>query len=120
MNAQQQLAQQIHHEVLRMQNMFANVIAEMESDLERLKKNDKVPPELIAKRDMQIDTLIKYNNKVDDMLQAYKLAMLNARVEIITLDGMLWQALKSEKTAFETLMHTLVKIPKKAQTAGGS
>ncbi len=90
---------------IRAQSNFANVIQEMEAELKRMRDNDRVPQDVINKKDDQIETLIAYNNKIDDLFNLYKLATLNLQVELMATNELLWQALKSNDSAFTVLMH---------------
>lgn len=67
---------------LRTQTQFAEVVRELDADLKRMRENEKIPYEIINKRDEQIETLISFNNKADSLLEGYKYAMLNLQCEI--------------------------------------
>lgn len=99
-------------EYVRAQSLFAEVIKQLEAELERMKNNERVPQAVVDQKDLQIDTLIKFNNTIDDLFNLYKLHTINQQLEIEATNDMLWQALKSEKTAFEVLMNKLVHVPK--------
>jgi hypothetical protein len=107
--------EQVHIEFTRAQAMLQNVVAELESDLDRMRNNDKVPMELIEKKDSQIEMIIRFNDCVDSLFSLYKLTTINQRAELVATNMMLWDALKSKNTAFETLMHRLVTVPKQKQ-----
>lgn len=96
-------------EFIQIQSQFANVIRELEEDLTRMRDNERVPQEIITKRDEQIETLIKYNNKIDDLLTAFRICILNYHGELIWANGTLWEALKSNQTAFELFMNDFRK-----------
>lgn len=107
-----QLLEKLRSDYTRAQSQFAEVIQQMESELHRMRENDKIPQHLVDQRDLQIETLIKFNNRIEDLFNVYKLTNLNLQVELMATHHMLWEALKSESTAFEVLMHKLVKVPK--------
>jgi hypothetical protein len=95
-------------EYVRAQAQFAGVIQELEADLKRMKDNERVPHEVVLKKDLQIESLIQFNNRIDDLFQVYKLATINYHYELLFTNDMLWRALKSNDTAFEVLMKELV------------
>jgi hypothetical protein len=107
--------EQLQVEFTRAQAMLQNVVAELESELERMRGNDKVPIDLIEKKDTQIEMVIRFNDCVDALFTLYKLTTINQRAELVATNMMLWDALKSKNTAFETLMHRLVTVPKQKQ-----
>lgn len=102
---------QLRTDYVRAQSQFVIVIQELEAELKRMQENERIPQELIDKKDAQIETLIRFNNKIEDLLNGYKLGTLSLRIELMAVDKMLWDAIKSDKPAFNTLMHDLVKIP---------
>lgn len=99
-------------EYTRLQSVFAGIIQELEAELKRMKDNERIPQDVIDRKDLQIENLIKFNNAIDDLFNLYKLTNINITLELHATHDMLWQALKSEKTAFEVLMHKLVTTPK--------
>lgn len=99
-------------EFTRAQAMVTNVITELELELERMRNSEKVPHDLVVKKDLQIEHLVRFNNSIDDLFNVYKLLVINQRSQLVATNMMLWDALKSQQTAFEVLMHRLVKTPK--------
>jgi hypothetical protein len=97
-------------EFTRTQMQFATAIQELEGELQRMKDNERVPQELVTKKDSQIETLIQYNDRVDDLLHVYRLSLFNLQAELLATNSMLWDAMKSERSAFEVLMHQHKKI----------
>ncbi|HMG94336.1 MAG TPA: hypothetical protein VK589_29955 [Chryseolinea sp.] len=91
-------------EFVQIQSQFATVIQELEADLARMRDIDRIPQEIITKRDEQIETLIRYHNKADDLMSAFRLCTMNYHGELIWLRSTLWEALKSNQTAFELFM----------------
>lgn len=100
----------LRSDFVRMQSQFATVISEMEDELRRMRDNDKVPHDLVTKKDEQIETLIRFNNKIDDLLNVYRHAMINYHYELMWTNQTLWDALKSDQPAFQLLMHQVSKV----------
>lgn len=97
-------------EFIRAQAAFANVIQDMEAELQRMKDNERISQELVEKKDSQIDTLISFNNKIDDLISVYKMALANYHFELLWTNDMLWKALKSDKPAFDTFMNDVHRV----------
>jgi hypothetical protein len=97
-------------EFIRAQANFATVIQDMEAELERMKNNERISQDLVTKKDAQIETLINFNNKIDDLISVYKMAVINYHYELLWTNDMLWKALKSEKPAFEIFMNDVQRV----------
>jgi hypothetical protein len=105
------LIEQLRADYIRAQAQFATVIQELEAELSRMRDNEKVPQDLVDKKDAQIETLIRYNNRIEDLFNVYKLSNLNLHIELTATHQMLWQAIKSDKPAFDILMRKPKNIP---------
>jgi hypothetical protein len=73
---------------VRCQSRFLNVIQELENELQRIKEK-KLSDELINIKDLQIENLVSFYNQVDELIQYYKLALANTRIENHFLTEML-------------------------------
>jgi hypothetical protein len=71
---------QLHHNWLRASANFTNAHQQLEEELTRMRER-KVAQEYIDKKDLQIELLVTFFNDTDELLQAYKLALTNARLE---------------------------------------
>jgi hypothetical protein len=96
---------------VRAQTLFTDVISELEEELKRMKKSDKVPQEFIDQKDAQIDNLVRYNNTVEDVFNWYKLMTISLKMELAMMDKMLWQVVHNNKEAFEETMKNITKVP---------
>ncbi|MBZ0246327.1 MAG: hypothetical protein K8H85_10295 [Cyclobacteriaceae bacterium] len=79
----------LHLAWTRSSALFMSSHQELEEELKRMKLNNKVPQEFIDKKDFQIESLVEYYNTTDELIQAYKMALSNARIENHFLTEML-------------------------------
>jgi len=75
-------------ELIRAGATIANVIQDMERELQRM-KDKKISQEYIDNKDSQIQTIVTYYNQVDELFNAYKLTVLNEKIENHFLTEML-------------------------------
>jgi hypothetical protein len=68
-------------EVLQSSTSIANLIAELDAELARM-RDRKLAAELIDKKDAQIECLINYYNKVNDLLNYYQLTTANLNQQL--------------------------------------
>ena len=66
-------AQNLKSEWLREASSLMNVIRDMESELKRMKANDKVKPEFIQAKDNQINELVNFYNATDKLINNYQM-----------------------------------------------
>ncbi|MGL6121673.1 MAG: hypothetical protein ACRC1W_01290 [Shewanella sp.] len=104
--------EQLRTQYTRAQSQFATVIQEMEAELQRMKDNERIPEGVLSKKDWHIDTLIGFNNRIEELFAVYKLVVINYHYELIWTNEMLWKAIKSDKPAFEVFMSDVKKIRK--------
>jgi hypothetical protein len=95
----------------RQSGVIQTIVGEMENELDRM-RNKGTSLEWIEKKDSQIEALVTFANTVDELVKVYSLMVINQRAEHSATTMMLWDALKSQQTAFEVLMKRLVTIPK--------
>lgn len=96
-------------EFVRTQSRFATVIQELEADLTRMRDNERIPQEIITKRDEQIETLIGFNNKIEDLIKIYQMALINYHYELQWTDNMLWRAMQKNHDAMNEFIEGLSK-----------
>lgn len=72
---------QAHTDLLRAGARMANLIQQLEGELERMKAKG-VNQEFIDAKDSQIEELVKYHNQVDELFSFYKLITLNYRMQL--------------------------------------
>jgi hypothetical protein len=87
----------------RSQAEFANVIQDLEAELKRMRENERIPQDLVNKKDEQIETLIRFNNRIEDLFNAYKLHNINLQAEMMATQRALWELLKTEQKMTEFL-----------------
>jgi adenylate kinase family enzyme len=66
---------------LRAGATVANVIQELERELERMRER-KVQQEFIDDKDEQIQKIVEFYNQVDELIQFYKLMNLNMKLQL--------------------------------------
>jgi hypothetical protein len=66
---------------LRSGSSLANLIQELEKELQRMKSKG-LPQDLIEAKDDQIQSIINYHNQVDDLIAFYKLITLNLKFQL--------------------------------------
>jgi len=81
-------AKNLQNELIRAGATIANVIQDMERELKRMKER-KVAQEYIDSKDEQIQSIVSYYNQVDELFNAYKLTVLNLKLENHFLTDML-------------------------------
>lgn len=89
----------LHIAWTRSSALFMSAHQELEEELKRMKLNTKVPQEFIDKKDFQIESLVEFYNSTEELMQAYKLALANAKIENHFL-----MELAARKTPLEELM----------------
>lgn len=65
---------------LRKSAMFMNQIQDMEAEITRMKER-KVQQEIIDRKDLQVENLVNFYNDTDELMQLYKITLLNLRLE---------------------------------------
>lgn len=78
----------LHTAWLRASASFTNAHQQLEDELQRM-KDKKLAQELIDRKDEQIETLTAFFNQTDELVQALRLALANAKVENHFLTEML-------------------------------
>lgn len=78
----------LHTELIRAGATIANVIQDMERELQRM-RDKKLSQEYIDQKDTQIQTIVNYYNQVDELIGIYKAMLTNTRLENYFLMEML-------------------------------
>jgi hypothetical protein len=71
---------QLHVDWLRAAATFSHVHQQLEEEIQRMRER-KLSQDLIDKKDLQVEALVTFFNQTDELMQAYKLALANARIE---------------------------------------
>lgn len=91
---------------LRAGSTVANVIQDMERELERMKER-KVSQDFIDAKDQQIQQIVEYFNQVDELVQFYKLVNLNLKVQLIEACNYIIKTAEKDEVQQEFLMKYL-------------
>lgn len=80
---------QLHTSWLRAAALFTTTHQQLEDELQRLRAKPNVPQEIIDKKDAQIEMLVSFYNQTDELVQAYRHALAQGRMENHFLTEML-------------------------------
>lgn len=72
--------QRIETAFVQSQASLITVVGELDKELERMKQRN-LSDDLIATRDLQIDTIVRFSNDADEAFQFYKASLLQLRLE---------------------------------------
>jgi hypothetical protein len=98
----------LHNEWLRSSAQFSNVLQQLEGELQRM-RDRKISQELIDSKDCQVQALVDFYNQTDELLQSYRLALANARMENHFLTDILSRKLTIEEIMkFKPSTHVLI------------
>ncbi len=81
-------ARSLHSAWLRASVFFTNAHHQLEDELVRM-RDKKLPQELIDRKDEQIEQLVNFFNQTDELVQAYRHELAQARIENHFLTDML-------------------------------
>ena len=79
---------QLHNDWLRAGAQFSEAHRQLEDELRRMRER-KVEQQYIDKKDNQIEMLVDFFNKTDEILNAYRFALANSKAENYFLTEML-------------------------------
>lgn len=82
------MTKQLHVTWLRSSALFTSVHQQLEEELQRMREK-KLSQDLIDKKDLQIQNLVEYFNQTDELMNAYRLQAINAKLENVILIEML-------------------------------
>jgi hypothetical protein len=91
---------------LRAGGTVANLIQDLERELERMKER-KLSQEFIDAKDDQIQKIVEFYNHVDELVQFYKLVNLNLRIQLTEACNYIVKSAQDDKTQQEFLMRYL-------------
>ena len=80
--------------------LFQAAHLELEQELQRMKQRNNVPQDIIDRKDLCIENLVEFFNQTDDLMNAYRLALANAKIENHFLTAMLLK-----KVSLNDVMH---------------
>lgn len=83
------MLQQLHTAWLRASANFTNTHQALEEELQRIRQKPNVPQEVIERKDAQIEQLVTFYNQTEELMQAYRHALAQARTENHFLTEML-------------------------------
>jgi len=78
----------LHVAWLRAAALFTDSHQHLEAELQRMKEKN-LAQEFIDQKDAQIQNLVEYYNQTDELIQAYRMALANAKTENHFLTEML-------------------------------
>ena len=78
----------VNAEWIRSGAIFSNVMQQLEEELKRMKEK-KLAQEFIDKKDDQIESLVQFYNNTDSLVNYFKMALINMRIENHFLTEML-------------------------------
>lgn len=81
-------AKELHAAWLRSGAVLHNVIQKLEEELARMRAK-KIAQEIIDQKDDQIEALVNFYNQTDELLQVYRLTLVNTNFENHFLTEML-------------------------------
>ncbi len=96
-------------EITRATALFLQVIGELDAELIRLKENPKLSADFIAQKDAQIDVLVNYQNKADDLLSEYETAIRLLKIQNVILESMLSQQITQSETFSDYFLKTFTR-----------
>lgn len=87
---------QIRSLFLESQARMMNVIAAIDSEVQKLEESEKGSPYILARKKNQIESIIKFNNAVEDLLFSKSTEIELLKVELLTAKSNLQMALKEQ------------------------
>ncbi|HEY5746082.1 MAG TPA: hypothetical protein VIU12_08405 [Chryseolinea sp.] len=80
---------------VRTSSKITHVIGELENEVERM-RTKKLPETLIDQKDSLIDMIVDFYNLSDQLISAYRIAMINSQAEIMIMNDCLRTAIQSD------------------------
>lgn len=100
---------------LEAQGNLMNVVAALQTEIEKLEENEKASPFLLARKKNQVTVIINFNNSVEDLLSTKSTEIEVSKAELILARRVLKLAYK-EETIEEIKLSEMIKKRREGYT----